>query len=85
MNQQLPFSLHVRFTLDQRQLLEDAAKRHDTTLSGAVRHYLDQALDRPVNDQPDAPTLRELQHEGEGESLLPRSLTNRIRAEHAAS
>ena len=87
----LPFAMNTRLSPDHRQLLEETAAALDLTLSGAIRWHLDQVLDRPVSDQPGAPTRRELLHEVRGEVSIPgvgvvtiESVT-RAEAEHASS
>lgn len=78
-NPPLPFGMNVRLSSDQRQLLEETASALDLTLSGAIRHHLDQVLDRPLVEGQERPTRRELMHEREvtigGEQFTIESVT----------
>jgi hypothetical protein len=70
-NPRLPHTLNTRLTHDQWAYLEATADGRDLTMSGAIRAVLDDLLDAPVNDQPSAPSRRQLMREELGEVVSP--------------
>lgn len=70
----LMVGMNVRFSLEQRAYLEEIAGAHDLTLSGAVRHVVDESMDAPgwVVDDQGEPLLswREAQQAQTGEGLV---------------